>query len=47
MAPALQGFVNMELNLGCAGEPGWTEVAVSELVWRSDGDKRGEEKERR
>lgn len=45
-APALQGLRKSELGTGRAGEPNWMEVPEL-LVLRRDGDRRGEEKERR
>lgn len=44
-APALHGLRNRVLGTGFAGEPGWVEVAES--CWRRDGERSGEEKERR
>jgi hypothetical protein len=43
MAPALYGSTNIMLGFGAAGEPGWSEVSV----FRSEGARYGEEKERR
>jgi hypothetical protein len=46
-APALQGLTKM---LGWAGEPGWAEVPVllpEASVMRREGERSGEEKERR
>ena len=45
-APALHGLRKSVLGTGCAGEPNWTEVPEL-LVLRRDGDRSGEEKERR
>lgn len=45
-APALQGLRNSVLGTGFAGEPGWVEVAEP-LALRRDGERRGEENERR
>jgi len=46
-APALQGFTKMLLGDGCAGEPGWVETEAPSVVARREGERRGEEKERR
>jgi hypothetical protein len=45
-APALQGFRKSVLGAGWAGEPGWVEVAEWS-VFRRDGERSGEENERR
>jgi hypothetical protein len=44
IAPADHGFVKRREGFGAAGLPGWR---VEGEGWRSDGDRRGEEKERR
>ena len=48
-APADQGLANNEAAEGCEGLPGWRVpgVEVSSLSCRRDGERRGEEKERR
>lgn len=48
-APALYGFAKREAADGLEGFPGTSVAAASPLVvtWRRDGDRRGEEKERR
>lgn len=48
-APALHGLAKMELIGSIAGEPGWkvVPVAESDRVCKSDGDRYGEEKDKR
>lgn len=48
-APALHGFANSDAAEGCEGLPGWRVAPLSPFfaTWRSDGDRYGEEKERR
>ena len=49
-APALYGLANNEATEMCAGEPGWREEEAVELlllVCRREGERSGEEKERR
>jgi len=45
MAPADQGLVNNMDGFGAAGVPGWR--VDDELCERSEGERSGEEKERR
>ena len=53
-APADHGFAKSILGFGCAGEPGWAGGAAlrqegfeGSVGTRRDGERRGEEKERR
>lgn len=48
-APALYGFAKREAIETCEGLPGCRELALllSGLAWRREGERRGEEKERR
>ena len=46
-AAALHGFANIVVGFGWAGEPGWVETIPLYSVLRRDGERRGEEKERR
>jgi hypothetical protein len=48
-APALYGLGNKLLSFGSAGLPGWADcgAAADDAGWRSEGERVGEEKERR
>ena len=48
-APALYGFVKSDASDMCEGLPGCSEatLVLSDVVWRREGERRGEEKERR
>lgn len=48
-APALYGFAKSDAIDTCEGLPGCSEepLVLSDVVWRREGERRGEEKERR
>lgn len=46
-APALQGLTKSAVGFGLAGEPGWVETTPPLVELRREGDRSGDEKDRR